>query len=297
MNGEIMFTLTIPDSRLRKVIENATGAGSCHCWACKSCVAECPVNIHTNRLQPMKIVWMANLGLLDEMIHLPEIWYCLTCNRCNRICPNRVKPAELITYLRHEAFRHRLISHEIFQQYVALFPKFHRARWHMTRKCLNALDFSIGESEWQSWFEQPVPTRKKKIESGDLFSGPEDLINSKFVLNNRLCFTCGECSSACPVFSGRRIFDPVWIFRMANLGLFKEILSSPSIWLCMQCGRCTDACSQLVKGHLIISELQEMAFRRGYVNGGFSHRLEANSRVLYQRLLNQIDDLLGFPCK
>jgi len=27
--------------------------GNCRCWECKYCVAECPVNIHTNRLQPM----------------------------------------------------------------------------------------------------------------------------------------------------------------------------------------------------------------------------------------------------
>jgi len=62
------------------------------------------------------------------------------------------------------------------------------------------------------------------------------------------CFTCGECSSSCPVAVERSAFDPRFIFRMVNLGLAEELLLSPSIWLCVQCGRCTEACSQLVDG-------------------------------------------------
>jgi ferredoxin len=80
-----------PAIRLR--IEQAIRADSTMCWNCSSCDAECPVEIATNRLRPQRIVRFANLGLFEELIASPEIRYCLTCRPCNRVCPNRVKPA------------------------------------------------------------------------------------------------------------------------------------------------------------------------------------------------------------
>jgi len=37
-------------------------------------------------------------------------------------------------------------------------------------------------------------------------------------------FYLWEIQQCMPVFSGRRIFNPVWIFRMANLDLFNDFL-------------------------------------------------------------------------
>jgi heterodisulfide reductase subunit C len=81
-----------PDPELRRHIEEAVHAESHMCWTCRSCANECPVNLASGRLQPIKIAWMANLGLLDELLWAPEIWYCQQCNRCNQICPMKVKP-------------------------------------------------------------------------------------------------------------------------------------------------------------------------------------------------------------
>ena len=63
------------NSDLRQVIQKATLADSTMCWTCSSCDSECPVEIATNRLRPQRIVRFANLGLIDELIALPEIWY------------------------------------------------------------------------------------------------------------------------------------------------------------------------------------------------------------------------------
>lgn len=80
---------------------------------------------------------------------------------------------------------------------------------------------------------------------------------------------------------------------MANLGLIEELVSSPSIWLCVSCGRCTRACSQLVRGHSFIGQLQEMALARGIVHRRFRERFHEKSRVLFSNILDRIDGLTG----
>jgi heterodisulfide reductase subunit C len=107
------------------------------------------------------------------------------------------------------------------------------------------------------------------------------------------CFTCGECSSACPVAGERSVFDPRFIFRMVNLGLAEELLRSASIWLCVQCGCCTDACSQGVDGCGMIASLREFAVREGMVEEGFMRRVQDAQKQIYIRLVNEIDELLG----
>jgi heterodisulfide reductase subunit C2 len=89
-----------PDAGHRKLIEQGAQADINRCWTCGSCDFECPVNVATGQLRPQKIVRMANLGLLDELLYEPAIWYCLTCRRCLQICPNTVKPSELIFHIR-----------------------------------------------------------------------------------------------------------------------------------------------------------------------------------------------------
>jgi heterodisulfide reductase subunit C len=85
--SEPMSNPLIPSLELRKLIESRAFALSSLCWTCGSCDLECPVNRATNRLRPQKLVRMANLGMLEELLGLPEIWYCLNCRRCMMTCP------------------------------------------------------------------------------------------------------------------------------------------------------------------------------------------------------------------
>lgn len=80
----------ILDAENRKITEEESSANIRTCWTCGSCDFECPINIFTGSLRPQKIVRMANLGLLDELVELPEIWYCINCRRCGQVCPNVV---------------------------------------------------------------------------------------------------------------------------------------------------------------------------------------------------------------
>jgi heterodisulfide reductase subunit C len=286
-----MTTKLSPD--LRQVIQKATKADSTMCWNCSSCDSECPVEIATNRLRPQRIVRLANLGLIEELITSREIWYCLTCRRCTTICPNSVKPETLVRYARAAAVRCGVVPYENARAYYDLFRRFQRVRWHAVYDCLHHDGEPIPDGRWHSWLNNPIPDSTASIFSQSLFQSSRSLRQAAKNADMSRCFTCGECSSSCPVAGERSAFDPRFIFRMVNMGLAEELLSSPSIWLCVQCGRCTDACSQLVDGCRMIASLRELAVREGKVDADFPLRVRDAQKQIHVRLLDEIDDLLG----
>jgi heterodisulfide reductase subunit C len=207
-----------------------------------------------------------------------------------QICPNAVKPAVLIEYMRREMLRRGRVSLRTVRRYRKLYECFQRVRWHAADYCVdNRLD-TLEDGRWQQWLETPLP-ECSAIYPGHSGNG---LAAAASEAQMAACFTCGECSSACPVAAGRDVFDPRTLFRMVNLGLTEALIASPSIWLCISCRRCTEACSQNVDGEKMIATLRKMALERGAVDGGYPHRLEQADRVIYQRFLDEIDALFGF---
>lgn len=288
-----MNSSVTPDRELRKVIQTATQAEGNLCWACGTCDNECPINIASNRLSPRKIVRMANYGLLDELLGDPQIWYCLTCYRCFDGCPNRVKPAEVIQFVREEALRRQMVKWDMVQSYKKLFGRFQRVRWHATVQCMDGELDGVSEQQWYEWLETPVELPRTKIV-------PKSVANRTVYFrqaadsNITLCLTCSECTNCCPVFHERSIFDPQAIIRMVNMGLTEELLGSPSIWLCIACGRCSKACTQTVKGREIIARLRSMAIDGGHVSPQLPRRLKKAEKLIYPRLLDEIDACFGF---
>ena len=84
-----------PDWDAWQTIADDAGADIDRCWTCGACDNGCPVSLATGRLRPQRNVRMAVYGMLDQLLALPGIWYCLSCRRCLQGCPNRVKPASL----------------------------------------------------------------------------------------------------------------------------------------------------------------------------------------------------------
>ena len=93
-------SILTPDAGSRKLIDQQAKSDINRCWTCGSCDFECPVNTATGRLRPQMLVRMANFGMIDELLNEPSIWYCQSCRRCLHICPNTVKPSELISHIR-----------------------------------------------------------------------------------------------------------------------------------------------------------------------------------------------------
>ena len=296
MNVKIMPPLpVVPQPKLRRLIDAGGLADSTMCWTCSSCDSECPVEIATNRLRPQRIVRFASLGLIDELIALPEIWYCLPCRRCNRVCPNLVKPETLIRYARAEAVRRGVVSLAAATACYDLFRRFQRVRWHVARRCLQGNVEPPTDADWRRWLQTPIPDSTVRVPFANLFRGSKPFRTAAGAAGVADCFTCGECSSACPVSGERSAFDPRFIFRMVHLGLQDELLQSPSIWLCLECGRCTDACTQKVDGCLMIARLRELAARESKVSDDFALRLRQAQQPIFMRLVDEIDCLLGVP--
>ncbi len=285
-----MLLPAMPDHKTGKTIETNTNAKINLCWTCSSCDVECPINIATNQLRPQKVVRLANLGFIDELLSLPEIWYCLTCRRCDFVCPNLVKPSTVISYLRKEASRRMPWTMELVLRYRDLFARLQRVRWHIAAQCLTGEVESITDNQWNDWLEAPIKGFMGEISFTDPYPSKafRSLVDSSSLAS---CLTCGGCSGTCPVSAGRNVFDPMWIFRMVHLGLEKEIMKHPSIWLCIACQRCTEVCSQQVKGHLIIQHLQDLALELGVVDSHFPFRWYNAQKAVYSRFTKEIDAL------
>ncbi len=274
-----MKALVNPVREARRRINEAVRADINLCFTCGSCVAECPVNRATDRLQPRKMVWMANLGLLDELIRSPSIWYCLSCSRCDRVCPMTVKPSALMRYLRWEAIRSGVVAADRLQHLRSIFQRFHCQRREQVRQLLGP----GGEAASLS-----VPIGAEVLRpAGDFL--PELNAATDF----QSCFACQECSNACPVAHDCDVFDPLRFVRMAVFGLEEALLRSPSLWLCLQCESCTRACGQGVRVHGLIARLRQQAFTRGYVLPAFADQWREREKLLYSRLLDDIDELMG----
>jgi heterodisulfide reductase subunit C len=88
------------------------------------------------------------------------------------------------------------------------------------------------------------------------------------------CFSCGTCTSACPVFRVEHDYNPRRIIRLVLLGFRKEVLSSRTIWLCAHCYACSAYCPQGVSFADIMTVLQRMAVESGYVSADLPERIE-----------------------
>ncbi|MBI5594054.1 MAG: 4Fe-4S dicluster domain-containing protein [Deltaproteobacteria bacterium] len=283
-----------PDPGLRKVIESACRAQGSRCWTCGSCDLECPVNIATGRLRPQRIVRLANLGFIEDLLDSPEIWYCLTCRRCLQICPNQVKPCDVIDYARQEAVSRGIVSYSSMRRLQLLFARFQRVRWRAVEQCLNNNFDSPSRERIDQWLADAVPETCFAISPEGVLPGGPFFGNSAAATRSAACFTCGECSSACPVSGERSVFDPRFIIRMVNLGLAEELARSPSIWLCLSCGRCTDACGQLVDGRQILQRLQDAAVSDAGVTPTTLFRMKKAEALIFSHFLDMVDDIFGF---
>jgi len=81
----------------------------------------------------------------------------------------------------------------------------------------------------------------------------------------KICFQCGTCTSSCPTARFSDSYRPRTVLRMAQLGLRRKALSSPTLWLCTACFTCTDRCPQDVEVASVLRVLRNIAIREGQI--------------------------------
>lgn len=72
------------------------------CLKCNTCALVDPV-IYAKDFSPTN-TFINNVFSASEPDKNPNIWLCVSCHKCEEICPYEVKPIEVIEALKEEAF-------------------------------------------------------------------------------------------------------------------------------------------------------------------------------------------------
>jgi heterodisulfide reductase subunit C len=71
-----------------------------HCFNCGTCITGCPASHGNPPLLVRNLARMVILGLEEELLDDPTPWSCVSCSKCEEMCPMDVKPFELILAIR-----------------------------------------------------------------------------------------------------------------------------------------------------------------------------------------------------
>ena len=235
------------------------------CFTCNTCTVECPI-FFTGSLDPKKIVRMANFGMKDELLQSKDIWFCLQCQKCSNICPQKVEPANVILFLRYQAVKEGYVTPAFVKLLEDIEDHVQKARYGLYRTLIEKrgetpkLDLAqvIRESITDSSFDDIGVEEEKEIDfKGQMpFSGT----GAQFTQ----CWTCRDCSSSCVVSKHIQSFDPAKIIRMYWLGMEEELLSGIELWLCISCETCSTVCPQGIEGFQLINHLKRMAISNNF---------------------------------
>ena len=75
------------------------------CFACGTCAAGCPVTNIDEEYNCRKIIRQVLLGMREEVLSSPLIWFCLVCYRCTARCPQQVNFTDVMRVLRYLAVK------------------------------------------------------------------------------------------------------------------------------------------------------------------------------------------------
>lgn len=71
-----------------------------HCFNCSTCVSGCPASYGDPPLLVRNLARKVLYGLEEELFEEDTPWACVSCSRCEEMCPMDVKPFELILQIR-----------------------------------------------------------------------------------------------------------------------------------------------------------------------------------------------------
>ena len=99
--GSLMLDMREADIEFRRKVKSLPGAEKLvFCFQCGSCTPDCPVAKRVDAFRPRRIARLALLGFKETLFSGNLLWLCLGCFSCTEICPQDVRPTELIEALR-----------------------------------------------------------------------------------------------------------------------------------------------------------------------------------------------------
>ena len=104
-------------------------------------------------------------------------------------------------------------------------------------------------------------------------------IQEHFDLNFLLkCYSCGACENDC-ILAKMTEFSPNEIIGKILNGKLNEVLSDPSIWMCLDCYLCYELCPMRVGLIDIFTILRNLAAEKGFITKGY----EGEFNAFYQK--------------
>ncbi|WP_455391407.1 (Fe-S)-binding protein [[Eubacterium] cellulosolvens] len=89
----------------KEILEAYNKTKAYYCLDCGKCTSNCPVSRYNEGFSPRLLVKEATAGFDEDVIDSPELWDCLTCNKCADGCRSDVQFAEFIREVRREAVK------------------------------------------------------------------------------------------------------------------------------------------------------------------------------------------------
>lgn len=71
-----------------------------HCFNCSTCLSGCPASHGDPPLLVRNLARMVIYGLEEDLLNDDTPWACVSCSRCEEMCPMDVKPFEMILAIR-----------------------------------------------------------------------------------------------------------------------------------------------------------------------------------------------------
>jgi len=86
-----------------EVTSHKEAVGLNACFSCGTCTAGCSISEVCPDYSPKKVAKMVKLGMKQEVLSSPFIWYCTTCRNCEQHCPQNVQFYNILTVLKNMA--------------------------------------------------------------------------------------------------------------------------------------------------------------------------------------------------
>jgi heterodisulfide reductase subunit C len=100
-NGEYIEVTELDPDFKSEVMKHEDAKGLNACFACGTCTAGCPIHEIFPEYDPRKLAKMVKLGMREELLTSPYIWYCATCHNCEQHCPQNVKFYSILNVLKN----------------------------------------------------------------------------------------------------------------------------------------------------------------------------------------------------
>lgn len=71
-----------------------------YCFNCGTCITGCPASQANPPLLIRNLVRKVLLGLEDDLLDEDTPWMCVTCSKCEEMCPMDVRPFEICLQIR-----------------------------------------------------------------------------------------------------------------------------------------------------------------------------------------------------